>query len=67
MAPFLVIPLFIMALIMGVQSWLWRAVFATVVLVAWLFLGPAWIAVPVALILGIGLKNRLYRITGSKV
>jgi len=67
MALFLVIPLFIMALIMGVQSWLWRAVFATGVLVAWLFLGPAWIAVPVALILGIGLKNRLYRITGSKV
>jgi len=67
MALFLVIPLFIMALIMGVQSWLWRIVFATFVLVAWLFLGPAWIAVPVALILGIGLKNRLYRITGSKV
>lgn len=67
MALFLVIPLFIMALIMGVQSWLWRVVFAALVLVAWRFLGPAWIAVPVALILGIGLKNSLYRITGSKV
>ncbi len=67
MALFLVIPLFIMALLMGVESWLWRVVFAALVVVAWRFLGPAWIAVPVALILGIGLKNRLYRITGSKV
>ncbi len=67
MALFLVIPLFIMALLMGVESWLWRVVFAALVVVARRFLGPAWIAVPVALILGIGLKNRLYRITGSKV
>ncbi len=67
MALVLVIPLFIMALIMGVESWLWRAVFAAVVLVAWRFLGPAWVAVPVALILGIWLKHRLYRVTGSKV
>jgi len=67
MALLLVIPLFIMALIMGVDSWLWRVVFAAAALVAWRFLGPAWVAVPVALILGIALKNSLYRITGSKV
>jgi hypothetical protein len=67
MALFLVIPLFIMALIMGVQSWLWRVVFAACALAAWRFLGPAWIAVPVILIIGIWLKNSLYRITGSKV
>jgi hypothetical protein len=67
MAVFLVIPLFIVALIMGVQSWLWRVVFAGLVLLAWRFLGPAWLAVPVGLIIGIWLKNRLYRVTGSKV
>jgi len=67
MALVLVIPLFIMALIMGLESWLWRAVFAAVVLAAWRFLGPAWVAVPVALIIGIWLKHRLYRVTGSKV
>ena len=67
MALVLVIPLFITALIMGVDSWVWRIVFAAVVLVAWRFLGPAWVAVPVALIIGIWLKHRLYRVTGSKV
>ncbi len=44
MALFLVIPLFIMALIMGVQSWLWRVVFAALVLLAWRFLGPPCIS-----------------------
>ena len=39
MALFLVIPLFIMALIMGVQSWLWRVVFAALVLAAGDFSG----------------------------
>ena len=67
MVLFLVIPLFIMALIMGVQTWLWRIVFAACAVVAWTFMGPAWVAVPVALIIGIALKNSLYRITGSKV
>ena len=67
MALFLVIPLFIMALLMGVQTWLWRVVFVAFVLAAWRFLGPAWVAVPVALIIGIWLKHSLYRITGSKV
>ena len=62
-----VIPLFVMALIMGVESWWWRAVFAALVLVGWRFLGPAWVVVPVALIIGIWLKHRLYRVTGSKV
>lgn len=63
----LVIPLFIMALIMGVESWVWRGVFAALALVAWRFLGPAWVAVPVAFIIGIWFKHRLYRVTGSKV
>ena len=67
MALVLVIPLFIMALIMGVDSWVWRFVFAAAVVAAWRFLGPAWVAVPVVLIIGIWLKNRLYRVTGSKV
>ena len=67
MALVLVIPLFIMALVMGVESWFWRVVFAAVALVAWRFLGPAWIAAPVSLIIGIWLKHRLYRVTGSKV
>jgi hypothetical protein len=67
MALVLVIPLFIMALIMGVESWVWRVVFAAVALAAWRFLGPAWIAVPVSLTIGIWLKHRLYRVTGSKV
>ncbi len=67
MALFLVIPLFIVSLFMGVQSWLWRVVFAALVVAAWRFLGPAWVAVPVAFIIGIWLKDRLYRITGSKV
>jgi len=52
---------------MGVQSWLWRVVFTALVVAAWRFLGPAWVAVPVAFIIGIWLKDRLYRITGSKV
>ncbi len=67
MALVLVIPLFIMALIMGVETWVWRVVFAAVAVVAWRFLGPAWIAVPVSLTIGIWLKHRLYRVTGSKV
>ncbi len=67
MALVLVIPLFIMALVMGVESWVWRVVFAAVALVAWRFLGPAWIGVPVSLTIGIWLKHRLYRVTGSKV
>jgi hypothetical protein len=67
MALVLVIPLFIISLIMGVESWLWRVVFAAAAVVAWRFLGPAWIAVPVALIIGIWLKHRLYRVSGSKV
>ena len=67
MALVLVIPLFIFALIMGVESWVWRVVFAAMALAAWRFLGPAWVAVPVALIIGIWLKHRLYRVTGSKV
>jgi len=67
MALVLVIPLFIMALVMGVESWFWRVVFAAVALVAWRFLGPAWIAVPVSLIIGIWLKHRLYRVTGSEI
>ena len=67
MAAFLVIPLFIMALVIGVDRWLWRIVFAAAVVLAWRFLGPAWIAVPVILLIGIWLKNSLYRVTGSKV
>ena len=67
MALFLVIPLFIMALILGVQSWLWRVMFVGLVVAAWRFLGPAWIAVPVALTIGIWLRSRLYGITGSKM
>ena len=67
MALILVIPLFIISLIMGVESWLWRVVFAAAAVAAWRFLGPAWIAVPVALIIGIWLRHRLYRVTGSKV
>lgn len=67
MTLFLVVPLFILALVMGVQTWLWRIVFSVLVLLAWSFLGPAWIAVPVALTLGIALRNSLYKIGGSKV
>ncbi|HVH66398.1 MAG TPA: hypothetical protein VM716_00875 [Gemmatimonadales bacterium] len=67
MALFIVVPLFIVALALGVQSWLWRILFAALALVAWRFLGPAWIAVPVFLTIGIWLRDRLYRITGSKV
>jgi len=67
MGLFLVVPMFIIALLMGVQTWLWRIVFSALVLLAWRFLGPAWVAVPVALIIAIALKNSLYKIGGSKV
>jgi hypothetical protein len=67
MALFLVIPLFIIALALGVQSWLWRIAFVALAVAAWGFLGPAWIAVPAILTVGIWLRNRLYRITGSKI
>ena len=63
----LILPILIVALFTGVESWMWRGILLAVVLVALKFLGPAWIAVAVALIIGIAIKNSLSKIGGSKI
>ena len=67
MGLFLVLPIFVIAVLMGVQSWVWKIVLIAVVLLSWKFLGPAWIAVAVALIIGIAIKGSLEKFSGSKV
>ena len=67
MGLFIILPIFIVAVLVGVESWLWKIVLLAVVFTSWEFLGPAWIAVPVILIIGIAFKNSLSKIGGSKL
>jgi len=63
----LVLPIFAVFIATGVESWRWRIIFSLSVLIALKFLGPAWVAVPVALIIGIAFRNSLDNIRGSSV
>ncbi len=60
---FFILPILAIALLTGVESWLWKGILAAAVLLAWQFLGPAWIAIAVVLIIGIGVKNSLPRVS----
>lgn len=62
---YLIVPIFATALIKGVKSQLWRAIFIALVGLAWYAWGPATVAVQVALIIGIALKNSLKEISGT--
>lgn len=63
----IVLPIFIVALLLGVDSWLWKGIFMAAVGCTWYFWGPLWITLAVVLTIGIAVKNSLYRITGSKI
>jgi hypothetical protein len=60
---FFILPILAIALLTGVESWLWKGILAAAVLLSWRFLGPAWIAIAVVLIIGIGVKNSLPRVS----
>ena len=64
---FIVLPIFIIAVLLGVESWVWKIVLLAIVIASWKFLGPAWIAVPVILIIGIAFKNSFSKIGGPKL
>ncbi len=59
MFTFIVLPIFLVAVLTGVQSWMWKAIITAVVAVTWFLWGPVSIAVAVAFILGIAVKNSL--------
>jgi hypothetical protein len=63
----LVVPIFVVSLALGVETWTWRIAFAIATIVAFRMMGPAWVAVPVVLIIGIGLKNSLDNLKGSSM
>jgi hypothetical protein len=63
MALIIVVPLFLVAIITGLTSWLWRAIWTGASVAAWFFLGPAWIAVPAFAIIGIAIKNSMPRVS----
>jgi hypothetical protein len=63
----LVLPIFVTSLALGVDTWRWRIIFAVATLLSMRFLGPAWVAVPVTLIVGIAFKNSLDGMRGSSM
>lgn len=56
---FIVLPIFLVAVLTGVESWLLKVSFIGAVGLAWYFWGSASVAVAVAVILGIAIKNSL--------
>lgn len=64
---FVVLPIFLIAVFVGVESWLWKGILVAVVGGTWYFSAPVCIAVAVVLIIGIATKNSLSRISGSKI
>jgi len=64
---FIIGPVFIIAVLMGVESWLWKVVIFAITAASWYFFGPAYIAVVVLFIIGIAIKNSLSKISGSKI
>ena len=54
---------FIVLLFTQVDTWLMRLVLAGVVVAAFFYLGPAWVAVPAVLVVGLLLKSMLPNIS----
>lgn len=55
----IVLPIFLVAVLTGVQSWLWKSIIIVTVGITWYLWGPVSIAIAVAFILGIAVKNSL--------
>ncbi len=55
----IVLPIFLVAVFTGVQSWLWKSLLIVTVCATWYLWGPVSIAVAVAFTLGIAVKNSL--------
>lgn len=55
----IVLPIFIIAVLTGVQSWPLKLAFIAIVGLTWYLWGTVSIAVAVAFILGIAIKNSL--------
>jgi len=53
----IVLPVFLVAVLTGVQSWLWKSLIIVIVGISWFLWGPLSIAIAVAFILGIAVKN----------
>jgi hypothetical protein len=62
-----ILPIFAVAVLTGVESWLWRIILIGVVAAAWYYWGPACIAAAVTIIIGIAFKNSFSKISGSKL
>ncbi len=56
---FVVLPIFLVAVLTGVQSWMWKTVIIASVGITWYLWGLVSVAVAVAFILGIAVKNSL--------
>ena len=54
---------FIVLLFTQVDTWFMRLVLAGVVVAAFFYLGPAWVAVPAVLVVGLLLKSMLPNIS----
>ena len=63
----LVIPIFVVSIALGVDTWRWRIILVAATGLAFWFMGPAWVAVPVTFIIGIGFKNSLDGLRGSSM
>ena len=61
-----ILAFFIVAVLLGVQSWPWKIILFVVFAATWYFYAPASIAVAVIVVIGIAFKNSLSKITSSK-
>lgn len=60
---FIVLPIFLVAVLTGVQSWMWKSILIAAVGITWYVWGPVSIAVAVACILGMAVKNSLSKVS----
>lgn len=64
---FVVLPIFLVSLFTGVDTWLWRALLFAAVAVCWLWSGVLALVLAVGLVIGIAFKSSLHAVTGSPV